>query len=72
MTLQIQYITDEKGEKHAVVIPFKQWEKFELEHRLLVNKMKVMTTVREGIRDVKDSSKNRKKLQSLAEFLNEG
>ena len=72
MNLQIQYITDEKGKKQSVIIPFKQWEKFEGEYRLLVNKLEVMAGIQEGVQEVKYARKNGKKLQSLVDFLNEG
>jgi len=70
MRLEIQYLTDDKGQKKAVQIPFEQWVKFEQEYKKLKNKQRVLQDIKEGIIEVHQAKKEGKKLKTLKEFLN--
>lgn len=71
MKLEIQYLTDNKGKKKAVQIPFEQWVKFEKEFKKLSNKNRVLQDIKEGVKEVIESNKKNTKLKTLNEFLNE-
>jgi hypothetical protein len=71
MRLEIQYLTDDKGQKMAVQIPFEQWVKFEHEYKKLKNKQRVLQDIKEGIKEIHQAKKDGKKLKTLKEFLNE-
>ena len=62
---------DENGEKTSVLVPLKTWEKMNHEYTKLQNKLKVLTGLREGLKEVKDARKNGSKLQTLNDFLRE-
>jgi len=71
MSLPLQYITDPAGNKTAVVIPYSEWTAFERKYQKLLKKLDVLDTIRDGIREVKESRRKGVPLQSLEDFLNE-
>ncbi|HEX8370120.1 MAG TPA: hypothetical protein VF604_16350 [Pyrinomonadaceae bacterium] len=71
MTNQIQIYTDEKGNKTSVIVPYEDWEKINARLEILQKKLKIFSSVREGIQEVKEARKKGKKLQDLSDFINE-
>jgi len=69
MELQLKYITDQNGHQTAVVIPMKNWEKFQKEHQKLENKIKVLNGIADALDEVEEIKKGKKKGKSLREFL---
>ena len=67
----LKYMIDEKGEKTSVLVPLKTWEKINLDYLKLQNKLKVLTGIKEGLAEVLEANKTRKKLQTLKDFLGE-
>ena len=67
----VQYVMDNMGNKTSVIIPFNEWNEFNLKYQKLVNKLRVLTGIKEGIREVKEAKEKGKKLQTLNDFLNE-
>ena len=67
----LKYMIDEKGEKTSVLVPLKTWEKINLDYLKLQNKLKVLTGIKEGLAEVLEANKTRKKLQILKDFLSE-
>ena len=67
----LKYIVDEKGAKTSVLVPLKTWEKVNQEYTKLQNKLKVLTGIKEGLREVREAKKSGKKLQTLKDFLRE-
>lgn len=69
--IHIQYVTDEKGNKTAVLIPFEEWKKIKkdlaefFEYRSLKKRLKT------AFKEVKEIRDDRKEKISLNEFLNE-
>jgi len=47
MDMQIQYLTDNKGKKTAVLVPFKEWEKFINDYKYLQKKIGLNHSVKE-------------------------
>lgn len=71
MTNQIQYFTNQKGQKTSVIVPYKKWEELQMNLEALQNKLNVFLSIQEGIEEVKQAKKSGVKLQKLADFLNE-
>ena len=65
------YLVDENGDKTSVVIPLKTWERINNEYASLQNKLKVLTNIKDGLKEVKEVQKSGKKLQTLKSFLSE-
>lgn len=67
----IKYMIDEKGEKTSVLVPLKTWERMSHDYTRLQNKLKILTSIKAGISEVKAAKKNGRKLQTLKDFLRE-
>lgn len=71
MARPLKYMIDEKGDKTSVLVPIETWEKINQEYTKLQNKLRVFTSVNEGLSEVKEAKKSGKKLQRLKDFLRE-
>ena len=71
MASALKYIIDDKGDKTSVLVPVKTWEKINQEYAKLQNKLRVMTSIKEGMKEVKEAGKSGKKLQTLKDFLSD-
>ncbi|MFH1319270.1 MAG: hypothetical protein ABII90_01265 [Bacteroidota bacterium] len=71
MGLQLKYITDQNGQQTAVIIPMKNWEKFQKEHEKLENKIKVLNGIADALDEIEDIKKGKEKGKTLREFLDE-
>jgi hypothetical protein len=67
----LKYMINEKGEKTSVLVPLKTWEKINQDYIKLQKKLTVLTGIKEGLSEVKESNKSGKKLQTLKDFLRE-
>lgn len=67
----LKYMVDENGDKTSVLVPIKTWEKINQGYTKLQNKLKVFTSINEGISEVKEARNSGKKLQTLKDFLRE-
>jgi len=67
----LKYIVDEKGHKSSVLIPIEQWDDINKKYNKLLNKIRVMTSIKNGLEEVHTAKKSGKKLQTLKDFLNE-
>ena len=71
MPTDIQYCTDSKGNKIAVIIPVEDWENLNARYKLLQDKVRIFTGIQEAVKEVKKARRNGMKLQTLTEFINE-
>jgi hypothetical protein len=71
MTNALKYLVNENGDKTSVVVPLKTWEKINNEYTMLQNKLKVLTSIKDGLKEVEEARKSGKKLQTLRNFLSE-
>jgi len=71
MPNQIQIYTDEKGNKTSVIVPYEDWAKINARLEILQNKLKIFSSVRDGMQEVKEARKKGKMLQNLSDFINE-
>ena len=67
----INYISDEKGNQSAVVVPIKQWEKLMDRFSKMKNKLEVLTGLEEAIDEVNSIKEGKMQAKSLTEFLDE-
>ena len=65
--MQVQYITDKKGHKTNVVIPYKEWEHLIKE----MQKQRVLLGLKEAVSDVKAMLAGKKKMKTIEDLLNE-
>lgn len=67
MSTSPQFIVDDKGNKNFVILSFKEWEELKSFRR----KVEILTGIQNGIKEVKEAKVSGKKLQTLADFLDE-
>jgi hypothetical protein len=65
----LKYIVNESGQKTSVLVPVKMWEDLNSNYQNLQNKLSVFASIKEGLKEVKNAKKNRRKLETLKEFL---
>lgn len=71
MATPIQFIIDNEGHKKSVIVPYKQWEELNQRYKKLHNKVQILTGIQEALKEVANSRKTGKQLQSLSDFLDE-
>ena len=71
MNLHVQYLTDNKGSKTAVQIPFKEWTKFIEEYNHFKQYSKLKKSIKDAFQEIKQIENGDAKEISLNEFLNE-
>jgi len=72
--MNIQYITDIKGQKIAVQLPLQDWEKIEkdlIELKRLRSKKLFLTELAEAVEEMKQIREGKKQARNADEFLNE-
>lgn len=72
--MNLQYITDTKGNKSAVQLPIKDWEQIQkdlVELERLRNKKLFMTELAEAVEEMKQIKEGRKQARNAEEMLNE-
>ncbi|HBR20964.1 MAG TPA: hypothetical protein DD713_00095 [Nitrospiraceae bacterium] len=65
--MQVQYITDKKGHKTNVVIPFKDWEHLMKE----MQKQRVLLGLKEAVSEVKAMLTGKEKMRTIEEIIDE-
>ncbi|HLF44876.1 MAG TPA: hypothetical protein VI548_00515 [Chitinophagaceae bacterium] len=71
MAEAFKYLIDENGEKTSVLVPIKTWQKINNDYNKLQNKLNVLSGIKSGFAEVRESKRTVKKLQTLKEFLRE-
>lgn len=71
MNLKIQYLTDDKGTKTAVQIPYNDWLKFYARYRHLRQYAKLKKGLTDAFRGIENNESISTQKISLEEFLNE-
>jgi len=72
--MNLQYITDKKGQKNAVQVPMKDWEQIQKdlgELERLRNKKQFMTELAEAVEEMKLIKEGKKQARNAEDFLNE-
>ena len=65
--MEIQYITDQKGHKTNVVVPYKDWEQLMKE----IQKQRVLLGLKEAVTEVKVFMEGKKKAKTFKELIDE-
>ena len=71
MSTAIQYMVNEKGKTTSVLVPLKTWDKINQDYEQLQAKLRLLTGLKDALKEVKSSQKTGKPLQTLNEFLHE-
>ena len=71
MPVDVKYVTDEKGKRQEVILPFQIWKDITDELEALREKHQILTDLQQSCRDVKRQKKSEVGEQSLEGFLNE-
>lgn len=69
--LKIQYVTNSRGEKKAVMIPIKEWEILEKHFEELMQYLTMKSQLKDAYKEVKEIQKGNKTKVNLNDFLNE-
>ena len=70
MSDSIQYIVNDSGVKTSVVVPFNLWERINTDYNRLQKKLEVFLSIQNSLKEIKNSKKQGKELQTLSDFLN--
>ena len=71
MLEDIKYITDARGKRQEVILPFHIWKDITDELEALREKHQILTDLQQSCRDVKRQKRGEVGEQSLEGFLNE-
>ncbi|MDR0814912.1 MAG: hypothetical protein LBN37_04070 [Bacteroidales bacterium] len=71
MMESIQYLTDNRGNRTAAVVPFIEWESLTERYNKLQAKISVLLGIQEGLQEVRQAKRKGEELQTLNDFLNE-
>lgn len=71
LKLNIQYVSDRKGIKTAVLIPVKEWENLKDEYIKLKQYKALKQELKEAFLDIKEIERGNSEEITLSEFLNE-
>ncbi len=69
--MNLRYLTDNKGSKTAVVIPIKEWEKYNKNLNELHQMLKLKYSLKTGLTEASKSISSKKKLITLKDFIDE-
>ena len=71
MKLQINYVTNEKGNTTAVLIPIKDWKQHQKKFLEYEKLAKFKLGIKDAFREIEEIKKGNKKGVTLKEFLDE-
>ena len=66
---RVKYITDEKGKRQEVIVPFKIWNNVTQELSTLREKQQILLGLQKGCREAKLQGNGELSEQSLDEFI---
>jgi len=67
----VKYVTDEKGKRKEVILPFQAWKDVTDELEALREKHRILTDLQQACREVKKQEKGDLDEESIEGFLNE-
>lgn len=69
MPSSVKYLVDESGQKTSVLVPVKVWDDLNANYQKLQEKLRIMTSIQSGLKEVESARKSGRKLQTLKDFL---
>ena len=67
----VQYLLNDEGEKHAIVLPFGEWKMMTARYQKLRAKYNVLLGIQNSLKEIRQAARQGKKLQTLDDFLSE-
>ncbi|RSK34621.1 hypothetical protein [Hymenobacter metallilatus] len=71
MTISITYLTDDKGRRKAVQIPYAQWQALQKELETVRQEAAMRARLTEAFRDIADMEAGRTPKMTFEQFLDE-
>lgn len=71
MEREIKYLTDKKGKRTAVQIPYEDWKHLTKENKKLKQLLRVKSDLQEAFREVKNFQEGKLPLKTLNQLLDE-
>ena len=71
MKSTVKYLTNEAGERTAVVVAYAEWEKLQRRQQQLRQKLQIMQGISAGFAEVKGAQRAGQPLPSLRKFLDD-
>jgi hypothetical protein len=71
MNNNLQYLTDESGNKTAVVVPYNDWLAMKKEHEKLKQLLKFKNSLKSAFLEFESIKNGKTKMITLSEFLDE-
>ncbi|WKN44442.1 hypothetical protein [Tunicatimonas pelagia] len=71
MESEVKYLTDEKGKRMAVQVPYEDWKLLTQENEKLKQLLRVKSDLQEAFQEVKAHQDGKKELKSLDQLLDE-
>lgn len=71
MEMNVNYLTDSKGNKIAVQIPFPQWSRLLEDYNRLKQYTKLKTNLKISFKEIEEIERGDREATTLSEFLNE-
>ncbi|MBS4027137.1 MAG: hypothetical protein KGZ58_00750 [Ignavibacteriales bacterium] len=71
MQPSLQILTNEKGKKTFILMPFHEWNSFYQKHKEMENKILYLQELEESVEEMKLISKGKKKAKPFSDLLNE-
>jgi hypothetical protein len=71
MESDVKYLTDKKGKRTAVQIPYEDWKRLTEENKKLKQILKIKSDLQEAFQEVEDYRKGKIQLKTLDQLLDE-
>ncbi len=71
MESELKYLTDNKGKRTAVQIPYEDWKRLKEEHKKLKQLLKIKSDLQEAFQEVEDYKNGKIQLKTLDQLLDE-
>ncbi len=71
MESDVKYLTDKKGKRTAVQIPYEDWKRLTEENKKLKQLLKVKSDLQEAFQEVEDYKNGKIQLKTLDQLLDE-
>ena len=71
METDIKYLTDKKGKRTAVQVPYEGWKHLKRENKKLKQLLKVKSDLQEAFQEVEDHKQGKIQLKTLDQLLDE-
>lgn len=71
MITSLKYLTNEKGQRSAVIVPIKTWNESQKKLKSIQKEIEIISGIRDALHEIKSIKLKKKKLPTLSSVLNE-